>query len=347
MLRGRKRNARERAGKESTMGNQFDDERQRRRGGEEWAGEEPVNSDRPRRDEYLQQAYDRERDERDRARERYAGRAPYAGQRYDTTGQYASGPYAGSAERRDERHDDRDWRRSSLGLAREGRDWDRNFQGRDPRSREPGYEESRFGMRGSEWSDPRDPEALRLDRFGRSPDRWPYDPSSAPADWRHRQPWQGHGGDFRNDDPFQNRQGYDPRRYAVRDDEPQVWTDIKRGARRLFRGLKGYTRSDDRIREDVCDRINDAGERIDADVSDVEVRVQNGEVTLSGVIRDRRQKHVVENAADSVGGVKDVHNLLRVRRDDEPEPISRAEHNGPQATARGATGSTVNRPGSA
>ncbi|HEX4446132.1 MAG TPA: BON domain-containing protein, partial [Polyangiaceae bacterium] len=66
-----------------------------------------------------------------------------------------------------------------------------------------------------------------------------------------------------------------------------------------------------------------------------------------GVIRDRRQKHVVENAADSVGGVKDVHNLLRVRRDDEPEPISRAEHNGPQATARGATGSTVNRPGSA
>jgi hypothetical protein len=326
------------------MGNQFDDERQRR----DWSSDERAAYERQARERQPQQAYDRERHpqqaydrERDRSRGPYAGQAPYAGQQYDATGQYASGPYPGSADRHDERHDDRDWRRSSLSLAREGRD----FQGRDPGYREPGYQES-FGMRGREWNDHRDPrDTLRLDRFGGTPDRWRHDPSSASSDWRHRPPWQGHGDDFRGHDPSQARQGYDPRDYAGRNDEPQVWTDIKRGARRLFRGLKGYTRSDDRIREDVCDRINDAGERIDADVSDVEVRVQNGEVTLSGVIRDRRQKHLVENAADSVGGVKDVHNQLRVRRDDEPEPVSRSEHNGPQATGRGVTSST--RPGSA
>jgi osmotically-inducible protein OsmY len=317
------------------MGNQFDDERQRR----DWAYDE-----RQRREWHQEQADDRDRGHG----QQYAGQPQYSGMSGPGprgSNQYPSGPYAHQGgrhdERGDERPDERDWRRSSRGLARErewNREWNRNFEGRDPR-----YDEARFGARDPAWNDYRDQEAMRLDRFGRSPDRWPYDPSS--ADWRQRQEWQG--GDFRSRDPFEGRQGYDPRHYGSRSDEPRMWTDIKRGARRLFRGLKGYTRPDDRIREDVCDRINDAGERMDADVSDVEVRVQNGEVTLSGVIRDRRQKHVVENAADSVGGVKDVHNLLRVRRDDEAgEVVSRPE-NGPQGAGRGVTGSNVNRTGSA
>lgn len=75
------------------------------------------------------------------------------------------------------------------------------------------------------------------------------------------------------------------------------------------RGPKGYSRSDDRIREDVCDRLSVDD---DVDASEIEVRVQAGEVTLEGSVPTRTMKHQAENLADEVLGVKDVHNNLRV-----------------------------------
>lgn len=77
------------------------------------------------------------------------------------------------------------------------------------------------------------------------------------------------------------------------------------------RGPKGYTRSDERIREDVSDALY-ADEDVDA--SELAVTVKDGEVTLSGSIETRRMKHLAENIADSVPGVKDVRNELRVTR---------------------------------
>ena len=77
------------------------------------------------------------------------------------------------------------------------------------------------------------------------------------------------------------------------------------------RGPKGYQRSDDRIREDVCDRLTDAG---DIDASEIEVHVANGEVTLSGSVRGRDEKRKTEDLAETVAGVRDVHNSLRVSR---------------------------------
>jgi flavin-binding protein dodecin len=84
------------------------------------------------------------------------------------------------------------------------------------------------------------------------------------------------------------------------------------GQRRGPRGPKGYKRSDERIREDVCDRLS---QHWDLDASEIEVSVNNGEVTLAGTISDRDQKFRAENIADGVGGVTEVHNQLRVRRD--------------------------------
>jgi hypothetical protein len=89
---------------------------------------------------------------------------------------------------------------------------------------------------------------------------------------------------------------------------------IGAGIRNAFRGLKGYTRSDDRIREDVCDRINHLSERHGMDVSEVEVRVHEGEVTLAGTIDNRQFKHRIENEAAATGGVRNVHNEVRVRQ---------------------------------
>jgi osmotically-inducible protein OsmY len=75
------------------------------------------------------------------------------------------------------------------------------------------------------------------------------------------------------------------------------------------RGPKGFQRSDDRLRELVSERLAD---HHDIDASDIEVTVSNGEVTLQGTVDDRRTKRLAEDVAESVSGVRDVHNQLRV-----------------------------------
>lgn len=72
---------------------------------------------------------------------------------------------------------------------------------------------------------------------------------------------------------------------------------------------KGYVRSDERIREDVCDRFMSISQ---FDCSDIEVGVERGEVTLNGTVDSRRAKHHAEDIAAEVLGVKDVRNHLRV-----------------------------------
>jgi hypothetical protein len=79
------------------------------------------------------------------------------------------------------------------------------------------------------------------------------------------------------------------------------------------RGPKGWQRSDDRIREDVNERLTD---HPDVDASEIEVQVNNGEVTLSGTVEERRAKRLAEDIAESVSGVREVHNQLRVQQRD-------------------------------
>jgi hypothetical protein len=81
-------------------------------------------------------------------------------------------------------------------------------------------------------------------------------------------------------------------------------------ARPMGRGPKGYQRSDDRIREDICDRLMTSP----YDASDVEITVSQGEVTLTGTVRSRADKWGIEDMADAVLGVQDVHNQIRVNR---------------------------------
>ncbi len=81
------------------------------------------------------------------------------------------------------------------------------------------------------------------------------------------------------------------------------------------RGPRGYKRSDARIQEDICDRLWD---QWDIDATDIEVRVQGGEVTLEGVVENRWAKRHAESIADSVSGVHDVHNQLRTKRPGTP-----------------------------
>ena len=77
------------------------------------------------------------------------------------------------------------------------------------------------------------------------------------------------------------------------------------------KGPKGYVRSDERIREDVCDRLSDDDE---IDGSEISVTVKAGEVTLEGTVVDRHSKHRAEDVAESVSGVREVINHLRAKK---------------------------------
>jgi len=86
------------------------------------------------------------------------------------------------------------------------------------------------------------------------------------------------------------------------------------GAGRSFagRGPRGYRRSDERIREDVCDRLM-ADPAIDP--GGVTVAVADGEVTLEGHVPAPEMKRGAEACAASILGVRQVHDRLRVAVD--------------------------------
>jgi hypothetical protein len=75
------------------------------------------------------------------------------------------------------------------------------------------------------------------------------------------------------------------------------------------RGPRGYRRSDDRIKEDVCQCLTD-DQHIDA--SEIEVAVNDREVVLSGTVQSRAEKRHAEDLIEQLPGVRDVINGLRV-----------------------------------
>ncbi len=91
------------------------------------------------------------------------------------------------------------------------------------------------------------------------------------------------------------------------------------------RSPKGYTRSDERIREDVNDRLM---HEHSIDPGDIEVTVQDGEVTLKGEVSNRHEKFRAEQIAESVSGVKDVTNNLRCNRREDRQTSSSGNESG-------------------
>jgi len=90
-------------------------------------------------------------------------------------------------------------------------------------------------------------------------------------------------------------------------------------------GPKNYERADDRIREDVCERLSQ-DEYVDA--SDIEVTVAGGVVTLAGTIDARGSKRRAEDIAESVGGVRDVQNNLRLAQEASARDTTGSEGGG-------------------
>jgi hypothetical protein len=156
-----------------------------------------------------------------------------------------------------------------------------------------------------------------VDREGRERrERWSEPPRYAGSAWTRA---GGYGGEGygRERDPgdryYEPRSGWgDPSAWGAE----TGWEPAERwrgggaaGGPHAGRGPRGYQRSDERIREDVCDALCEHGY---IDASEIEVVVAGGEVTLTGTVRERPQKRLAEDAVEQVPGVRDVHNQLRV-----------------------------------
>lgn len=118
--------------------------------------------------------------------------------------------------------------------------------------------------------------------------------------------------DYSEDRGFFERAGDEVRSwFGDEDADRRRDMDMRRGEQHRGRGPKGYQRSDERIREDVNDRLTD-DPHIDA--SEIEVAVSNREVTLTGTVNSRFEKRHAEDLAESISGVTHVQNNLRVQQ---------------------------------
>lgn len=156
------------------------------------------------------------------------------------------------------------------------------------------------------------------------------------------QPYYGgggnYGGDYIGSGPYEGRDNYDPgygssygggqaRPYYGADRSPDYSGRMSQGnfggsgnygmgsessgrtQNHTGRGPRNYQRSDERIRDDVNEELT---RHPGIDASEIDVRVDNGEVTLTGTVDDRRAKRMAEDVAESCSGVKDVHNQLHI-----------------------------------
>ncbi len=112
--------------------------------------------------------------------------------------------------------------------------------------------------------------------------------------------------------------GYDSRDrgfFERAGDEIASWFGDEDAARRRRMDHRGsgpanYKRSDERILEDVNDRLTDDWQ---LDARNIEVSVSDGEVTLDGTVDHRTSKRRAEDLVEDISGVGHVQNNLRVK----------------------------------
>lgn len=105
--------------------------------------------------------------------------------------------------------------------------------------------------------------------------------------------------------------------FSPGDDSDRDRREMREGHR--GRGPRGYRRSNERITEDVHDRLT---EDPWVDATNIQVQVENGEVTLTGTVPDRAAKHRAERVVEDVAGVDHVQNNLRVESATGSNPLT-------------------------
>jgi hypothetical protein len=86
--------------------------------------------------------------------------------------------------------------------------------------------------------------------------------------------------------------------------------DLLTGAEHRTGEPKSYSRGDERVRDDVCERLRDDPF---LDASGIEVRVEGADVILGGSVSGSSDKRRAQDLAENVSGVGQVKNELRVQ----------------------------------
>jgi len=103
-------------------------------------------------------------------------------------------------------------------------------------------------------------------------------------------------------------------------------------------GPKGYKRSPERLKEQVSDALEEHGY---LDASDIEVKVEETTVTLTGTVDSRETKRLAEDLASSVNGINDVNNQLKVRSREEQQDRQTLGSEGTRSTRGAASRSSA------
>jgi hypothetical protein len=154
------------------------------------------------------------------------------------------------------------------------------------------------------------------------------------------------GNDWERGERHRGMRGMNDRDMDMRDDDhPSLWDRVKgafTGGQYSGRGPKNWARSDERIREDVCECLT---YHPNVDASEIDVVVKDGEVTLTGQVHDRLSKRLAEDIVEDIRGVKDVHNQLRVVRQQSTtmQGIGQGQTTGTTGTTGTATGVNTNQ----
>jgi hypothetical protein len=269
-------------------------------------------------------AHDRDRIDRDRYdRDRYdrdeRGMVERAG---DEVRSWFGDDDARRRRERDDRDEER-WNRDDRWRGSE-RNWgaERNYSADRPSgdrdygwtgeaSRSEGYRD--YGDRyGRSYSAP-----INRDRYATAPDR-PFRGTTSSRDYQSSPAFQPYARGSQEFGP----EGYGSASYATTR-SAREWQSSERWrvpGPHVGRGPKGYARSEERMREEINDRLTAHGL---VDATDVDVRIQNGEVTLTGFVDSRDAKRAAEDCAEDVQGVREVHNHLRIRSHADTEGVGR------------------------
>jgi len=252
--------------------------------------------------------FDRWNDDRDRNR---------TYENYGRTGSYSDWDLQNSRNRN--RDFDSDYNRNSGGnygqTSGSGYDYDRG-----------GYGQGSSNLRQGNY-----------DRYG-SQD---YGRSNRSQDYGRNRDWDN---DYRNDRDRNDRNWWDKTKDEVAswfgddDAERRRRMDERREGNYRGKGPKNYTRSSDRIKEDVNDRLSDAW---DIDASDIDVEINGNEVTLSGTVPSKQQKRRAEDIAESVSGVTNVQNNLRVKQHEYNQSRDWGSDRGSYSSGSSYSGSNI------
>jgi hypothetical protein len=224
--------------------------------------------------------------------------------------------------------------RSSWGTGNQSRgEWDRERDYTNEGRREGGWSEGRFGGR-ENWSGQgsygqqqgRESEWNRADR-----DR------GHGYDWEHSGTWgSGQAGRYDEGRGEMRRGAGDTRSSRQYAGGYNIGSGYGGGSgaygggmgtqgtgRFAGRGPKGWQRSDERIRDDVNERLT---HHPDVDATEIDVQVSQGVVTLSGAVDDRHARRLAEDIAEGVSGVREVQNQIRVQ---QQSAMTSAGHSSP------------------